>query len=268
MFSIAPTAESFLKPAPRARGQDRSCSSSSSRRFNTSPQAVLRRPAYDKYARLVPCSKDPVGYRSGISLYEYVGSSPAVFVDSSGLGKCRIAIALGHVWDVEDFVDDFSKQGNECDVFAPLCCFMDKTKRICMKKGRVLLPNLPSGDGFLHCFAKDKLAPDDLSVEEEFPKLLGNITSQRDTFCDKDKGCGCKAVLFQIKCNKDKKHPPLFADCIDELTNQGLIKIPFNPCRQNRTGGPQGGNVFWSCPTESAPGYFYRKEGGRDVPFN
>jgi len=198
-----------------------------------------------------------------------------MFVDPSGLEKCRLALALGHVWDIEDMIKRFAPQNNTCDIFAPLCCFMNGTKRVCVKKGLEILPDLP-GDpniqgpgGTLWCSKNEPgRQPGDSSIEEELPKLMDNLFKARDDFCDPNSTCKCQKVKFQVECNDDKKKPPLFGDCVDILVKQGLINIPFNPCGQGRKKNAGKSAFYWQCPQNGQPGYFYRTVGGQNVPIN
>ena len=95
MVALCQTAEPPPQTPPRARGQDRSPSSRATRCSNPNPQANLREATHEKHARLGSCSRDPIGYEGGISLFNYVAGHACVAVDPSGLNP---ASTWQHHW--------------------------------------------------------------------------------------------------------------------------------------------------------------------------
>jgi hypothetical protein len=72
------------------RAQDHRYSLSAVRCSKSSSQGNLREATYDECDRLESCSKDPIGYADGNSLYESMGANPSTLNDPSGLKKCSI----------------------------------------------------------------------------------------------------------------------------------------------------------------------------------
>lgn len=85
MVAFASDADSALKSSPRACGQDRSCISAFSRFLKARTQSNLRHAIYGWRARLVTCSRDPIGYKgSKWNLFEYCESQPNRKADPYG----------------------------------------------------------------------------------------------------------------------------------------------------------------------------------------
>jgi hypothetical protein len=138
-----------------------------------------------------------------------------------------------------------------------MCCNVNSAIEVCKKKGRDILPGLPTFGGTLYCKASEKKTDRDRSVEEEFPKLLNESFKAAEGFCDPNKNkCGCAKVEFEVKCHlkseRDNNYPT-FSKCLDSLKDS----IPFNPCKSSRVNGT-GGAFFYDCDTKS----FYVKRIG------
>jgi hypothetical protein len=88
MVAIADRAQTIpFTPAPRARGQREHSGWSRSFYGNPSEKRPFQRPSPSQQSLSGSCSRDPVGYQDGVSLYEYVGSQPTVGVDSTGTSR-------------------------------------------------------------------------------------------------------------------------------------------------------------------------------------
>ncbi|QDV25879.1 hypothetical protein Q31a_42070 [Aureliella helgolandensis] len=86
MVAFAHSTETHFKTSPYARGQDRSYTGQPSLRANSTYCSDLRKSVYAGSARLVTCSKDPIGYYLEEDLYyEYGNANPATNSDPLGL---------------------------------------------------------------------------------------------------------------------------------------------------------------------------------------
>ena len=78
--------EAYIKPSTRARGQDRRRIPTASPRLNSPARTNLHHSAYKSRARLGSCSRDPIGYEGGNSMYS--GYFVLSEVDPEGLFSC------------------------------------------------------------------------------------------------------------------------------------------------------------------------------------
>ena len=122
MVAIAHTAELLFETASYARGQDRTYVSHTSSLTNSASQANLRSTTYVGCVRLGTCSRDPIGYKGGINLYQYVDSKPLIERDPSGKdpwdtcsgyptnGLCKKRSCLFWVKEVNDTYPENAKK--------------------------------------------------------------------------------------------------------------------------------------------------------------
>jgi hypothetical protein len=99
----------ILSPSPlRGRAQNHRYRLGAERCSKSSSRANLRGATYDECFWLGSCSKDPIGYVTGMSLYSYVSSRPLKHVDPSGYAPCLPRLTglshnpskFTHLWEI------------------------------------------------------------------------------------------------------------------------------------------------------------------------
>jgi RHS repeat-associated protein len=185
--------------------------------------------------------RDPIGYRAADpNLQRFVFNQPLVQVDPTGL-KCTLWLIIAHGYEevirkgLEDprFDPDFA----ECDLMAPICCWMDGAKKVCRdhynkKNRKCKIPNnWPKGN---HCI--------DTSTAEGFNEAKSIWTRYIP-------------LAMAECCSKGKQEPCLCKECkVRYFCQDGMVGLPgapLNPLVDLLGENPCGREYTWNCDTKS-----------------
>jgi hypothetical protein len=93
MVALTKKSANFPQRPIRVRAKNHRYRLGAERCSKSNSRANLRRPTYDECNRLESCSKDPVGYKDGPSLFSYVQNRPLSLIDPMGLACKAVCVS-------------------------------------------------------------------------------------------------------------------------------------------------------------------------------
>jgi RHS repeat-associated protein len=184
--------------------------------------------------------RDPIGYRAtDPNLQRFVFNQPLIQLDPTGL-KCTLWLLITHGYEevIREGLDQpvFEPRFDECDMMAPICCWMENAKRTCRdhydkNRRKCKIPkNWPNGN---HCIDTSK--PDGRREAVSYWTRIIPLAMKECCKSGKSKPCECKECKVRYFCHNDMV---------------GVPNAPLDPLIDILGENPCGREYTWHCDTE------------------